>query len=135
SREHLIPQYGHMEFSLMPEMEIPSNYYSTDEFIEIIASRGIIKINQGTSIGNIMSESSIFAPIVLIRDGKVEVLNDFKKDWKHSFIDATKHLIEVAKGNTAPILSGEQAKNILKFNLAAIRSSETRKEIILNGFS
>ncbi|MFX0075047.1 MAG: Gfo/Idh/MocA family protein, partial [Candidatus Hermodarchaeota archaeon] len=30
SREHLIPQYGHMEFSLMPEMEIPSNYYSTD---------------------------------------------------------------------------------------------------------
>ncbi|MFX0012135.1 MAG: Gfo/Idh/MocA family protein [Candidatus Hermodarchaeota archaeon] len=135
SSDHLIPRYGHMEFSLMPEMEIPSNYYPTDEFIEIIASRGILKINQGTSMGNTMSESSVFPPIVLIRDGKVETYNEFEKDWKQSFIDATKQLIEVAKGNTVPILSGEQAKKILKFNLAAIRSSEMGKEIVLNGFS
>ncbi|GAI22278.1 unnamed protein product, partial [marine sediment metagenome] len=71
-REHVVPQYGHLELSLMPEMQIPSKYYPTDEFIEIIGSRGIIKINQGTSIGNKMSESEIFAPIVIIRDGKVE---------------------------------------------------------------
>ena len=129
--EHLIPQYGHMEFSLMPEMKIPSNYYSTDEFIEIIASRGIMKINQGTSIGNPMSKSDIFAPIVLIRDGKVETFSEFEKDWKRSFIDATKHLIDVAKGNKEPILSGEQARKILRFNLAAIKSSELGKEIIL----
>ena len=132
--EHLIPQYGHMEFVLMPEMQIPSKYYSTDEFIEIIASRGIMKINQGTSIGNTMSKSDIFAPIVIIRDGKVETLSEFEKDWKHSFIAATKHIIEVAKGNKEPILSGEQAKNILRFNLAAIRSSELGKEISLNEF-
>ena len=133
--EHLIPQYGHMEFVLMPDMRIPSKYYSTDEFIEIIASRGIIKINQGTSIGNTMSNSEIFAPIVIIRDGKVETLDDFEKDWKQSFIDATKHLIEVAKGNKDPILSGEQAKKILSFNLAAIRSSELGKDISINEFS
>jgi predicted dehydrogenase len=135
NNEHLIPQYGHMEFSLMPEMEIPSNYYPTDEFIEIIASRGIMKINQGTSMGNPMSKSSIFAPIVLIRDGKVETFNEFEKDWKQSFINATKHLIEVAKGNKDPILSGEQAKKTLRFNLAAIRSSELGKEIALNKLS
>lgn len=133
--EHLIPQYGHMEFALMPEMQIPSKYYSTDEFIEIISSRGIIKINQGTSIGNTMSKSEIFAPIVIIRDGKVETFNEFEKDWKQSFINATKHFIEVAKGNKEPILSGEQAKKILRFNLAAIRSSELGKEISLNEFS
>jgi predicted dehydrogenase len=133
--EHLIPQYGHMEFSLMPEMQIPSKYYSTDEFIEIIASRGIMKINQGTSIGNVMSKTEIFAPIVLIRDGKVETFKEFDNDWKKSFINATKHLIEVAKGNKNPILSGGQAKNILRFNLAAIESSESGKEIIINEFS
>ncbi|NVM17851.1 MAG: Gfo/Idh/MocA family oxidoreductase [Candidatus Lokiarchaeota archaeon] len=133
--EHLIPQYGHMEFALMPEMQIPSNYYSTEEFIEIIASRGIIKINQGTSIGNTMSNSDIFAPIVIIRDGKVETLNEFEKDWKQSFINATKHLIEVAKGNKEPILSGEQAKRVLRFNLAAIRSSELGNEVSLNEFN
>ena len=130
--EHIIPQYGNMEFSLMPEMVIPSKYYPTDEFIEIIASRGIMKINQGTSIGNIMTESEIFAPIAIIRDGKVESYNEFKKDWRVSFINATKHFIEVIKGNGKPILSGENARYILKFNLAAIKSSETGKEIYLD---
>ena len=134
NQEHLSPQYGHMEFALMPEMQIPSNYYSTDEFIEIIASRGIMKINQGTSIGNPMTKSEVFAPIVLIRDGKVETFNEFEKDWKQSFINATKHLIEVAKGNKEPILSGEQASYILRFNLAAIRSSVLGKEILMNEF-
>jgi len=135
SREHVIPQYGHMEFSLMPDMEIPSNYYPTDEFIEIIGSRGIMKINQGTSIGNKMSESEIFAPIVLIRDGKVETYTDIEKDWKYSFINATNHFIEVAKSNKEPILSGEQAINILKFNLAAIKSAQIGKEVILDEFN
>ena len=134
NQEHLIPQYGHMEFSLMPEIQIPSNYYSTDEFIEIIASRGIMKINQGTSIGNPMSKSAIFAPIVIIRDGKVETFNEFDKDWKQSFINSTKYLIKVAKGNKEPILSGEQAKYILRFNLAAIRSSVLGKEILMKEF-
>ncbi len=134
NQEHIVPQYGYIEFSLMPEMQIPSNYYSTDEFIEIIASRGIMKINQGTSIGNSMSKSAIFAPIVIIRDGMVETFTEFERDWKQSFINATKHLIEVVKGNKEPILSGEQAKYNLRFNLAAIRSSELGKEISLKEF-
>ena len=134
-KEHLIPQYGQLEFSLLPEMEIPSFYYPTDEYIEVVASRGIMKINQGTSIGNPMSNSEIFAPIVIIRDGKIETFSDFEKDWKQSFIDATNYLIEVAKGNKEPILSGEQAKYILKFNLTAIKSSEMGKEIVLDEFS
>ena len=132
SREHVVPQYGNMEFALMPEMMIPSNYYNTDEFIEIIASRGLMKINQGTSMGNKMSNSEIFPPIVIIRDGKVETYSDFEKDWKYSFINATKHFIEVVKGKGEPMLSGEQAKYILKFNLAAIKSAELGKEIYLD---
>ncbi|GAJ11689.1 unnamed protein product, partial [marine sediment metagenome] len=135
NREHVVPQYGHMEFSLMPEMNLPSKYYSTDEFIEIIASRGIMKINQGTSIGNPMSNSAIFAPIVIIRDGKVETYNEFEDDWKQSFINATEHFIEVVKGNKKTILSGEQARNILKFNLAAIKSAQIGKELILDEFN
>lgn len=129
---HVIPQYGNMEFSLMPEMVIPSKYYNTDEFIEIIASRGVMKINQGTSIGNKMSDSEVFAPIVIIRDGKVETLTDFPKDWKYSFINATKHFIDIVKNNKKPILSGEQARYILKFNLAAIKSAEIGREVYLD---
>ena len=131
SREHVVPQYGHMEFSLMPEMNLPSKYYSTDEFIEIIASRGIMKINQGTSLGNQMSKSNIFAPIVIVRDGKVETYSDFENDWKYSFINATKYFIDVVKNNKEPILSGEQARKVLKFNLAAVKSAELGKEIFI----
>jgi hypothetical protein len=134
SREHVIPQYGNMEFSLMPEMQIPSKYYPTDEFIEIVASRGVMKINQGTSMGNLMSDSKIFAPIVIIRDGKVETYENFDNDWKSSFIGATKHLIDVAKSKKEPILSGKDARKILKFNLAAIKSAQISKEIILDRF-
>jgi predicted dehydrogenase len=132
SKEHIVPQYGNMEFSLMPEMIIPSKYYNTDEFIEIMGSRGLMKINQGTSLGNKMSESEIFAPIVIVRDGKVETYTDFEKDWKYSFINATKYFIEVVKGNKEPILSGEQARYILKFNLAAIKSAELGKDVYLD---
>ncbi|MFX1258116.1 MAG: hypothetical protein ACFFAN_09670, partial [Promethearchaeota archaeon] len=128
----LVPQYGNLEFSLMPEMVIPSNYYNTDEFIEIIASRGLMKINQGTSIGNKMTQSEIFAPLVIIRDGKVETYTEFDKDWKYSFINATKHFIDTVKNNKKPILSGEQARYILKFNLAAIKSAELGRDVYLD---
>ena len=130
--KHVIPQYGNIEFSLMPELEIPSKYYPSDEFIEIIASRGLMKINQATSIGNKMSESPIFAPIVIIRDGKVETYTDFEKDWKNSFINATKYFIDVVKNDKEPILSGDKAREILKFNLAAIQSAKLGKDVFLN---
>ena len=135
SKEHVVPQYGQMEFSYLPEMEIPSPYYSTDEFIEIIATRGIMRINQGTAIGNFMTKSDIFAPIIIIRDGEVETYNNFNNDWKQSFINATKHLIDVAKNKKEPILSGQTAKKVLKFNLAAIESVEQKKEITISDFN
>jgi hypothetical protein len=90
-----------------------------------------MKVNQGTSLGNPMSKSNIFAPIVIVRDGKVETYNDFEKDWKYSFINATKYFIDVVKNNKEPILSGEQARKVLKFNLAAVKSAELGKEIVI----
>ena len=133
NKEHVVPQYGNMEFALIPEMNFSdSKYYPVDEFIEIIASRGIMKINQGTSIGNTMSESEIFPPIAIIRDGKVETYSNFEKDWKYSFINATNHFIEAIKNNDEPLLSGDQARYILKFDLAAIKSVEEGRDIFLD---
>jgi len=134
-REYVVPQYGSLEFSLTPETNRSSDYFNADEFIEIIGSRGIMKINQGKSLGNKISDSVIFAPIVVIRDGKVETFSNFEKDIKFSFIDATKYFVEVAKGNKIPIISIEQARNILTFSLASIKSAEIGKEIYLDGFN
>ncbi len=131
-KDHLVPKYGNMEFSLMPEMKIPSRYYPTDEFIEIIGSRGLMKINQCTSIGNEMTSSEIFPPLMIVRDGKVETYREFQNDWKYSFINATHHFIDAVKENKPPILSGEQARYILKFNLAAIQSSIIHQDVYLD---
>ncbi|MHA1149094.1 MAG: Gfo/Idh/MocA family protein [Promethearchaeota archaeon] len=132
AKKYVVPQYGNLEFILMPEMNLPSKYYPTDEFIEIIGSRGLMKINQGTSIGNRMSQSESFPPLVVFRDGKVESFKEFELDWSASFINATKHFIDVIKGNKEPILSGKDAKYILKFCLSAIESADTGKEIFLD---
>ena len=128
-KKNVVPPYGNMEFSLMPEMKIPSKYYPTDEFIEIIGSRGLMKINQGTSIGNKMSSSEVFPPLVIYRDGKVEMYKDFELDWAVSFKNATKHFIEVVKGNKEPLLYGDEAIQALYFCLAAVRSDEIKKEV------
>ena len=133
-KKHILPQYGNIELSLLPEMELPSKYYPTDEFIEVIGSRGLMRINQATSIGNEMSNSEIFSPLTVYRDGKVEVFDNFEKDWGASFIGATEHFIEIVKDNKSPIFSGEHARNVLKFNLAAIKSAETGKEVFLDDF-
>lgn len=132
TEKHPVPQYGNFEFSYMPKMKIPSNYYPIDEFIEIIGTRGLMKINQVTSIGNAMTESEAFDPLIIVRDGKVESYDDFPNDWKNSFINATQHFISAVKGEARPILDGQTAKEILKFNLAAIQSSQKGLEIHLN---
>ncbi|MHA1439333.1 MAG: Gfo/Idh/MocA family protein [Promethearchaeota archaeon] len=131
-KKHIVPQYGNLEFILMPEIKIPSKYYPTDEFIEIIGSRGLMRINQGTSIGNKMSKSEAFPNIVIFRDGGVETYKNLTNDWSASFIAATKNFIDTVKSNKNPVFSGEQGKRILKFNLAAIKSAELGKEIYLN---
>jgi len=129
--EHVVPKYGNMELALMPNIEIPSKYFPMDEFIEIIGSRGLMKINQCSSIGNKMKDSPVFKPLVIVRDGKVEVSNKFQKDWKYNFINATNYFIEAFKTNKEPILSGKDGKNILKFYLAAIKSAQTKKDVYL----
>ncbi|MBN1802360.1 MAG: Gfo/Idh/MocA family oxidoreductase [Candidatus Lokiarchaeota archaeon] len=125
------PQYGILEFCLMPEMVVPSKYYPTDEFIEISGTKGMMWINQCTSRGNQMSGSGIFPSIVLYINGKIEKIEEERQDWKYSFINATKHFINVLKMKVDPVLSGETARYILKFNLAAIESAEVNKEIKL----
>lgn len=127
-----IPQYGKLESCLMPEMEIPSKYYPTDEFIEFNGTKGMMWVNQCTSIGNKMTDSGKFPPIVIYRDGDIQTFGGFEKDWKYSFINSTKYFIDVIKNGGEPILSGKMGRYILKFNLAAIESSLIKKEVFLN---
>ncbi|MFX1276320.1 MAG: Gfo/Idh/MocA family protein [Promethearchaeota archaeon] len=133
NNEHsIISQYGKLESCFMPEMEIPSKYYSTDEFIEFNGTEGMMWINQCTSMGNKMTNSGIFPAIVIYKEGNIQSFSNFNKDWKYSFINATKYFINIIKNGGEPILSGKMGRYILKFNLAAIKSALTNKEVFLD---
>ncbi len=126
------PQYGKLESYLLHDMEIPSNYYPTDEFIEFNGTKGVLWVNQCTSMGNQMTKSGLFPPIVIYKDGDIQSFHDLESDWKLSFMNATKHFINIIKNGGVPVLSGEIARNILQFNLAAIKSSQLNKEVYLD---
>jgi len=125
----IMPHYGTIEFTLSPEMNIPSNYYACDEFIEIVGSQGMMWINQATAGGNEMSNSEIFPAITIYRDGEVKTITEIPRDWKHSFINSTKHFIEVIKNNGIPLLTGEEGKYCTQFALAALKSSLTGEKL------
>jgi predicted dehydrogenase len=127
--ELIMPHYGTLEYNYSSEMEIPSPYYSCDEFISIIGSKGIIWINQATAGGNIMSKSEAFPAIVIFRNGQIKTISDMERDWKYGFINSTKHFIEVIKNDGTPLLTGEQGKYTTQFALAALKSSMIGKEI------
>lgn len=125
----IMPHYGNIEFTLSPEMNMPSNYYACDEFIEIVGSQALMWINQATAGGNEMSESELFPAIAIYRDGEVKTISDLPRDWKYGFINSTKHFIDVIKNGGTPLLTGEQGKYCTQFALAALKSSLSGEKV------
>ena len=118
--------YGMCEYAHADEMQIPSKYYANDEWFEITGSRGIIVIHRCT--GNIME-----GPAVSLFNGKKwQHYTDIVSDWAEGFKLATFNFINAIKGDAAPLLSGEQGREILKFALAIGKSANVRREIYLD---
>ncbi|MFX1346480.1 MAG: Gfo/Idh/MocA family protein [Promethearchaeota archaeon] len=128
-KESLVPKYGTMEYNQLPDMHLPSPYYAEDDFISLTGSKGAMWINQATAGGNVMSDSGLFPPIVVFRDGKIESYSDMERDWKYGFINSTKHFIDIIKNGGDPILTGEEGKYTTQFALAALKSAVVGKEI------
>lgn len=129
SDDILVPKYGTMEYNQLPDMHLPSPYYAEDDFISLTGSKGAMWINQATSGGNVMSDSGLFPPIVIFKDGKIETFSDMERDWKYGFINSTNHFIDIIKNGGKSIITGEEGKYTTQFALAALKSSITGEEI------
>ena len=125
----IVPKYGTMEYNALPDMYLPSPYYAEDDFISLTGSKGAMWINQATAGGNIMSDSKIFPPIVVFREGRIETFSDMERDWKYGFINSTKHFIDIIRDGGEPVLTGEEGKYTTQFALAALKSSMSGREI------
>jgi predicted dehydrogenase/putative sterol carrier protein len=119
-------KYGSCEFTHAPDLTIPSDYYANDEWMEITGTKGIIFINRCT--GRIHEGPAVS----LFTSSGWEYFNDIKSDWGEGFVRATSNFIASIQGNEAPMLTGENAREILKFSLAIQKSAKERREVYLD---
>jgi hypothetical protein len=68
-------------------------------------------------------------PLLLFRDGKTTPIEVERFEWHDSFIDCTRHLLDVLKGAGQPVLDGPTGKAVLQFTLAAHISAREGREV------
>jgi predicted dehydrogenase/putative sterol carrier protein len=119
-------KYGICEYSYSMDMKLPSKYYSNDEWFQVVGSKGIILIHRCT--GNLLE-----GPVLSLYDGeKWEHFEDPDCDWGDGFKGATRNFISAIRGEEPPLLSGEQARQILRSTIAISKSSRVRREVYVD---
>lgn len=119
-------KYGTLDFAHTPNMVMDSIYYADDDRAEIIGDKGILIINRSTA------KTLDYPPLVLFRDGKTTEVPVDRFEWHDSFIDCTRHLIDVIQNGGDPKLDGKTGRAVLEFSLAAHQSARENREIIID---
>ncbi len=117
-------RYGVCDYTQAVDLKIPSKYYACDEWFEITGSRGIIMIRRAT--GNLLD-----GPAVSVFTNDVWAHHDVASDWSLGFVGATGNFIAAIQGKEEPLLTGGQAKEILRFAFALRQSSDEHREVML----
>jgi predicted dehydrogenase len=123
--KHQGKRYGTCDYTQSVELAIPSKYYACDEWFEVTGSRGIVLVRRCT--GNLQD-----GPAVSLYTSEGWTHHDVESDWSSGFRYATRNFIRAIQSLEAPLLTGEQARHILRFALALRKSSDLRREVSLD---
>ena len=107
-------RYGVLDFAHTPNLVMDSIYYADDDRVEVIGDKGIIFINRCTA------RTVDLPPLMLFKDGRTSAVPVERTEWHDSFIDCTRHLIDVLTKGGQPRLDGPTGKAVLAFSLAAL---------------
>jgi len=116
-------RYGVLDLAHTPNIQIESLYYADDDRVEVIGDRGILFVNRCTARTVDLPE------LMMFRDGKTTPIPVERVEWHDSFVDCTRHLIDVLREGGQPVLDGPTGKAVLQFALAAHISARTGKEV------
>jgi predicted dehydrogenase len=116
-------RYGVLDFAHTPKMRIDSLYYTDDDRIEVIGDKGILFVNRCTA------KTVDLPTVMMFRDGITTTIPVERVEWHESFIDCTRHLIDVLRNGGQPLLDGPTARKVLQFSLAAHISAEKGGEV------
>lgn len=114
---------GNLEVVYSPDLEITTRHYAQDDRIEITGKSGVIWINCGH--GRIGDPP----PLALYRDGQITTYHNMNIGWEQSFILSTRHYLDALINGKEPVLTPQQAREVLRFTLAAEESAQSGKSI------
>ena len=117
---------GNLEIVYSPEMEMNSIYYAQDDRVEITGTEGVIFIAGGHG------HLGTMPPVTLYRDG-AHTAYDVPTGWEQSFVRSTRHYIEALRDGRPPVLTAREARQVLRFALAAERSAREGRSVRLDG--
>ena len=118
-----VQRFGSWAITDAPELQIPTDYYSDDEMIEIVGTRGIIWVNR-------CSAKLLDAPPVsLLRDGKTRHFEEMEVDWGDSFRVGGEEFTDAIANDVQVDMSAELARAVLSFQMATILSAQEHREV------
>jgi predicted dehydrogenase len=116
--EHSSGIRGVWDITLAVDMYLRSDYYTNDERWEITGRRGYARVNRCTGRGIQQPSLEVYV------DGEMRAYHALDDDWASSFRDSGRHWVRWLQGSYEPLLwSGEEAVDVLRFALAAYKSS------------
>jgi len=116
-------RYGNLEVVYSRDLEIETVHYAQDDRVEITGTHGVIWVNRGH--GRLFDQP----PVVLYADNQVRSFSGMEAGWEASFVASTRHHIDALLDGGAPLLSGRQGADILRFALAAQESARTGRAV------
>jgi len=116
--EHENGVRGVWDITLAVDMYLRSDYYTNDERWEVTGRRGFARVNRCTGRGIQEPSYEIYL------DGEMRSFHALDDDWASSFRDSGRHWLQTLRNGNGPLMwSADQALDVLRFALAAYKSS------------
>ena len=116
-------RFGNLEVVYSPDLAIDTEHYAQDDRVEITGTEGVILINRGHGqLGDVV-------PLQHYRDGRWTDYRDLETGWERSFVHATRHAVDALRAGSQALLSGRDAREILRFALAAEASARRGRPV------
>lgn len=120
-------KFGIWNMTMVPKAPIKSDYYGCDEFVRFECTDGLIYSNGCTGNAFVGADEcgGVGEPGVYWYDKNGEWHADYSMptNWKYSFAYCGRYFIdETINGSGGAIINGEEARHILKVNIALVNS-------------
>lgn len=117
---------GAFDITFAPDMYMKSDYYTNDERFEVTGREGFARVNRCTSLGLQQPALEVY------RNGELRTYHALDDDWGSSFDTQSREFYRfLVHGGDEALWNGEQARDVLAFNLAAYDSAENNAPVRL----